>query len=187
MESNRMEASTSAVGRLAIDDIIIIIIILISQRFFPVGFAQSVGRVLEASRVSVAWIPVGICQGALEKTIQYITNRMAFGSKISSNQIIQGECVRKQNFYGYVECKHIESLLTLRRRSEKLVRMTANVCSMYLLVERMTQDFVAGKCGLPTISMVKAHNTKLGREVVALCRETVGGNGIVLDFGIASK
>merc|ERR1712008_448926 len=86
-------------------------------------------------------------------------NRKAFGSDISSNQIIQ----------------------------EKLVRMTANVCSMYLLVERMTQDFVAGKCALPAISMVKAHNTKLGREVVSLCRETVGGNGIVLDFGIASK
>ena len=67
------------------------------------------------------------------------------------------------------------------------MRMTAKVCSMYLLVERMTQDFVAGKCSLPAISMVKAYNTKLGREVVALCRETVGGNGIVLEYGIASK
>ena len=35
--------------------------------------------------------------------------------------------------------------------------------------------------------MAKAYNTKLGREVVALCRETLGGNGIVLDYGIASK
>lgn len=65
--------------------------------------------------------------------------------------------------------------------------MTAQVCSMYLLVERMTQDYIAGKCSLPAISMTKAYNTKLGREVVALCREIVGGNGIVLDFGIASK
>lgn len=72
-------------------------------------------------------------------------------------------------------------------RAEKLVRMTAHVCSMYLLAERMTQDFVAGKCSLPAISMVKAYTTKLGREVVALCREIVGGNGIVLDFGVASK
>jgi alkylation response protein AidB-like acyl-CoA dehydrogenase len=59
--------------------------------------------------------------------------------------------------------------------------------SMYLLVERVTKDFIAGKCTLPAISMAKAYNTKLGREVVALCRETLGGNGIVLDYGIASK
>ena len=70
---------------------------------------------------------------------------------------------------------------------EKLVRITAMVSSMYLLVERVTKDFVAGKCSLPAISMAKAYNTKLGREVAALCRETLGGNGIVLDYGIASK
>jgi glutaryl-CoA dehydrogenase len=27
----------------------------------------------------------------------------------------------------------------------------------------------------------------MGREVVATCREILGGNGIVLDYGIASK
>jgi alkylation response protein AidB-like acyl-CoA dehydrogenase len=59
--------------------------------------------------------------------------------------------------------------------------------SMYLLVERVTHDYVLGKCSVPAISMVKAHNSKLGREIVALCRETLGGNGIVLDHGIASK
>jgi acyl-CoA oxidase len=58
---------------------------------------------------------------------------------------------------------------------------------MYLLAERVTKDYSAGKCSLPAISMAKAYNTKLGRDVVALCRETLGGNGIVLDHGIASK
>lgn len=55
-----------------------------------VGFGESVARVLEASRVSVAWIPVGICQGALEKTIAYTTKRDAFGAMIASNQLMQG-------------------------------------------------------------------------------------------------
>lgn len=45
---------------------------------------------LEASRVSVAWIPVGICQGALEKTIRYVREREAFGAPIASNQLVQG-------------------------------------------------------------------------------------------------
>lgn len=61
------------------------------------------------------------------------------------------------------------------------------VSSMYLLVERVTKDYLEGKCALPAISMAKAYNSKIGREVVAICRETLGGNGIVLDYGIASK
>jgi alkylation response protein AidB-like acyl-CoA dehydrogenase len=60
--------------------------------FSIVGFGKSVGKVLEVSRVSVAWIPVGICQGALEKTIEYVGERKAFGAYLSSNQIIQGKC-----------------------------------------------------------------------------------------------
>ncbi len=67
------------------------------------------------------------------------------------------------------------------------MRATAMVSSMYLLVERVTKDFVDGRCSLPAISMTKAYNTKLGREVVAICRESLGGNGILLDYGIASK
>ena len=65
--------------------------------------------------------------------------------------------------------------------------MTSTVASMYLLIERVTQDFMAGKCNIAAISMAKAHNTRMGREVVSLCRELLGGNGIVLDYGIASK
>lgn len=34
-------------------------------------------------------------------------------------------------------------------------------------------------------SLVKAHNTLRGREVVALAREILGGNGIVSDFLVA--
>jgi alkylation response protein AidB-like acyl-CoA dehydrogenase len=124
-----------------------------------VGFGQSVGRVLEASRVSVGWIPVGICMGALEKTIDYVKKRDAFGAPISSYQLTQ----------------------------EKLVRATSTVASMYLLVERVTQEYQLGQCDIAAISMTKAHTTLAGRTVVALCREILGGNGIVLDFGVASK
>lgn len=55
-----------------------------------VGFGKAVARVLEASRVSVAWIPVGICQEALEKTLNYVTEREAFGAILGSNQLVQG-------------------------------------------------------------------------------------------------
>jgi len=61
------------------------------------------------------------------------------------------------------------------------------VASMYLLIERVTKDFINEKCSLAAISMAKAYNTRIGREIVAICREILGGNGIVLDYGIASK
>ncbi len=65
--------------------------------------------------------------------------------------------------------------------------MTSTVASMYLLIERVTEDFDAGRCDMAAISMTKAHNTRMGRTVVGLCREILGGNGIVLDYGVASK
>eukprot|EP00934_Nitzschia_sp_Nitz4_P007969 Nitzschia sp. Nitz4//scaffold52_size167869//103447//104168//NITZ4_002286-RA/size167869-processed-gene-0.136-mRNA-1//1//CDS//3329554065//7959//frame0 len=119
----------------------------------------SVGRVLESSRVSVSWFPVGICQGALDQVIPYVQQRLAFGAPLASNQLIQ----------------------------ERLVRATAMVSSMFLLVQRLTRDYMEGKASVAAVSMVKAYNTKLAREVLAICRETMGGNGIVLDFGLASK
>lgn len=65
--------------------------------------------------------------------------------------------------------------------------MVSTVASMYLLIERVTKDFMSRKCDIAAIAMTKAHNTRTGREVVGLCREILGGNGIVLDFGVASK
>jgi len=70
---------------------------------------------------------------------------------------------------------------------EKLVRATATVASMYLLVKHVTQQVSRGNAALPAISMTKAHNTRLGREVVAICRDVWGGNGLVLDYGMAAK
>lgn len=61
------------------------------------------------------------------------------------------------------------------------------VVSMYLLVERVTKDFMEGRCSLPATSMVKAFNSRVARDVIAICREALGGNGLVLDYGIASK
>eukprot|EP00593_Proboscia_inermis_P008819 CAMPEP_0171314058 /NCGR_PEP_ID=MMETSP0816-20121228/48220_1 /TAXON_ID=420281 /ORGANISM="Proboscia inermis, Strain CCAP1064/1" /LENGTH=196 /DNA_ID=CAMNT_0011802411 /DNA_START=121 /DNA_END=711 /DNA_ORIENTATION=+ len=124
-----------------------------------VGFSKSVGRVLESSRVSVAWMPVGISMGALSHTLEFVKKRTAFNAPLSANQLVQ----------------------------EKLSRMAAMTSSIYLLAERVTKDFVAGKCGLPAIAMAKAHNSFVGRQIVSLAREILGGNGIVLDFQIASK
>ena len=77
------------------------------------------GRVLEVSRISVAWIPVGICMGAFNKTIDYVKQREAFGASLASNQLIQGtkrkKDDRKQN---KEDSRHIylEDLFLLTKR-----------------------------------------------------------------------
>jgi alkylation response protein AidB-like acyl-CoA dehydrogenase len=38
---------------------------------------------------------------------------------------------------------------------------------------------------MPHVTMTKAWTTRTAREVVALARELLGGNGIVLDYGVA--
>ena len=132
-----------------------------------IGFSQSVGRVLEASRLSVAWIPVGICEGALQRTLNYLQERTAFGSPLTTNQLVQ----------------------------ERLVKATSMVASMHLLAERLTLQYHAttsttnhgNTIGIAQISMIKAYNSWLGRQVVSTCRELMGGNGLVLEYGLASK
>jgi len=57
---------------------------------YSVGFSNSVARVLERSRIYVAWLPVGISMGALEHAVKYVQSRVAFNAPLASNQLIQG-------------------------------------------------------------------------------------------------
>lgn len=131
----------------------------------------------------------------MEKTIQYIQEREAFGAPLSSYQLTQGTRKIRWLHRPMIVVTRIRDgmpsngifILVVMMYTEKLVRMTSTVACMYLLIERVTMDFDAGKCDIAAISMTKAHNTRMGRTVVGLCREILGGNGIVLDFGVASK
>ena len=38
---------------------------------------------------------------------------------------------------------------------------------------------------MPHVTMTKAWTTRTGRQVVALARELLGGNGVVVDYGVA--
>jgi len=60
----------------------------------------------------------------------------------------------------------------------------ANVQSALLLVWQCTNLLVEKKCTVGQVSMAKAACTKLVREAAALGRESIGGNGIVLDHGL---
>eukprot|EP01027_Heterolobosea_sp_BB2_P003222 GEZU01004885.1.p1 GENE.GEZU01004885.1~~GEZU01004885.1.p1 ORF type:complete len:446 (+),score=116.90 GEZU01004885.1:105-1442(+) len=122
-----------------------------------VDFRTGPARVLGISRIHASWLPVGIAMGAYESALQYAKTRRQFGVSLASNQLIQ----------------------------EKLVRVLATIQAMTMLVWRVSKMWEKGSITPGISSMVKAHNTLRGRECVAICREIVGGNGIVTDFGVA--
>ena len=49
------------------------------------------------------------------------------------------------------------------------------------LLARLSQQFDLGNATIGQIARAKALSTRLGREVCALARETLGGNGILLE------
>lgn len=120
------------------------------------SFADT-NKVLAISRIMVAWQPVGLAMGAYDATARYVAQRRQFGAPLASFQLVQ----------------------------EKLQRMQSTTQAMWLMAWRLTALHEAGKMTHEQASLVKAWNTARGREVVALGRELLGGNGILSDFLVA--
>lgn len=118
---------------------------------------RDISRVLLISRVGVAWEAVGHAMSAYEYALTYAKRREALGKSIAGFQMIQ----------------------------DKLVRMLAAVTSMQLVALRVSQLFAENKISEGQASLAKVHNATLAREVVALAREILGGNGILLDHHVA--
>ena len=120
------------------------------------GF-KDVARVLGMTRVGVAWIAVGCAAGAYERALAYAQRRTQFGRPLGSFQLIQ-------------------SMLT------KMVGKLASMQAFALQVSRLQN---AGKCEEHHSALAKQFCAAQCREVVALARESMGGNGILLDHSVA--
>ncbi|RMZ53518.1 hypothetical protein APUTEX25_003340 [Auxenochlorella protothecoides] len=120
------------------------------------SFADAAGM-LAMSRCMVAWQPVGLVTGVYDMVLRYTSQRRQFGAPLASFQLVQ----------------------------ERLARMQATIQAMYLMCHRLSQLYDAGRMSHEQASLVKAWTTARAREVVALGRECLGGNGIVADFLVA--
>jgi alkylation response protein AidB-like acyl-CoA dehydrogenase len=76
-------------------------------------------------------------------------------------------------------------LNSLAINQEKLMRMLATVQGMLLVAWRVTRLAEAGRATPGMTSLAKGSLTARGREVAALGRELLGGNGILHDFHCA--
>jgi glutaryl-CoA dehydrogenase len=114
-------------------------------------------RVLVTARCGTAWQAVGCAMGAYEHALRYTTERTQFGKPIAAFQLIQ----------------------------MKLVTMLGNVTAMIGLALRASQlqDQLGPKDELSALA--KQFCAAKCRETVALARESLGGNGILLEYHVA--
>lgn len=118
---------------------------------------KDVARVLATTRAGVAWSAIGHAQAAYEFALAYAKSRVQFGKPIAGFQLIQA----------------------------KLVEMLAELEAMKLLAWRLSTLGAAGKMTDGQAALVKMFNASKARRVVALARETMGGNGILIDRHVA--
>ncbi|MEO7060638.1 MAG: acyl-CoA dehydrogenase family protein, partial [Lapillicoccus sp.] len=120
------------------------------------SFADT-ANVLRITRGGVAWGAVGLAMGAYERALAYTLEREQFGRPLAGFQLVQ----------------------------DHLATMLSNVTLSLGMVVRLAQMQDAGIEEEEHAAMAKASAATLMRETVARAREVMGGNGIVLEHGVA--
>ena len=118
---------------------------------------RDTAAVLRQTRAEVAWAAVGTAMGAYEAAVKYAGERVQFGKTIGSHQLIQ----------------------------DLLVKCLGNITASLGMVVRVSEMLDRGEQRDEHSALAKAYTTARMRETVAWARETLGGNGIVLDYDVA--
>jgi glutaryl-CoA dehydrogenase len=128
-----------------------------ARRLQNIRSFRDVATVLRLTRCEVAWQAIGIAVGAYEAALAYAKDRQQFGKPIASHQLIQ----------------------------DLLVKCVGNITASIALCVRASQLQDQGEQHDQHSALAKAFATARMRETVANAREICGGNGIVLDKGVA--
>jgi glutaryl-CoA dehydrogenase len=118
---------------------------------------RDTASVLRLTRAEVAWAAVGVAAGAYEAALAYAKEREQFGRPIAKHQLVQ---------------RHLSNML-------------GNITASIAMCVRVSQMLDEGVQRDEHAALAKAYATARMREVVAWAREAMGGNGIVLDYGVA--
>ncbi|MET3636308.1 acyl-CoA dehydrogenase family protein [Curtobacterium oceanosedimentum] len=128
-----------------------------SRRLQRADSFRTTAAVLRLTRTEVAWQAIGIAIGAYEAALDYARERIQFGKPIAAHQMVQDLLVRS------------------------LMNITASIALCTQASAMQDQGVGADEHS----AMAKAFATAKMRETVGWCREVQGGNGIVLDKGVA--
>lgn len=116
-------------------------------------FGTGTNKILESSRLFVAWMIAGLATGAYEAALKYALERKQFGVQIAKYQLNQ----------------------------EKLSRMLAQCEMMVSHLILLSQKMTAEKATMGDVGRAKGMISRMAREVVGLAREVCGGNGILIE------
>ncbi len=117
---------------------------------------RDTAAVLRLTRAEVAWAAVGNSIGAYEGAVNYGAERVQFGKTIDGHQLIQ----------------------------EHYSKMLGNITSSIALCTRVSAMLDEGTQKDEHAALAKEFATSRMRETVAWARESMGGNGIVLDYDV---
>jgi len=112
--------------------------------------------ILTHSRYGVAWDGLGQALDCYETALAYASERRQFNRPLASFQLVQ----------------------------QKLVRMITEISLAQVLSIHIGRLKEAGQTEQAVISMLKMNNMSKAREIAALARELLGGNGILLDYRV---
>jgi glutaryl-CoA dehydrogenase len=125
----------------------------VENRLPGAGSFKDTGRVLAATRTACAWSALGHAIAAYETALTYAKRRHQFGRPLCSFQIVQ----------------------------DRLVRMLADVTAMQLYCLQIGRLAQRGQLTDTIAGLAKLNNTRKAREICALARDMLGGNGLLLE------
>jgi len=118
---------------------------------------KDTSRVLEATRLGVAWGAVGQATACYEAAVAYSQQRVQFGKPLAKHQMVQ----------------------------ERLTQMLSTLTQLQLTAAGMTRQEAAGTLTGPQASLAKYTCTRGARQIASTARDLLGGNGILLKNRVA--
>jgi glutaryl-CoA dehydrogenase len=120
------------------------------------SFADT-SRLLSTTRSSVAWQALGHATACYELALAHVGRREQFGAPLAAFQLVQ----------------------------ERLARMLAEIATAQMTCLRIGRLADEGRLTVPMASLAKMHCAAAARRVAATARELMGGQGILLEAGVA--
>jgi len=139
-------------------DLVLDDVVVPEERRLPgIRSFRDVATVLRLTRCDVAWAAIGIAVGAYEAALAYALQREQFGKPIAAHQLVQ----------------------------DLLARCLGNITASIALCLQASTLQDEGVQRDEHSALAKSFATSRMRETVAWAREILGGNGIVLEHGVA--
>lgn len=118
---------------------------------------KDTARVLQATRLGVAWSALGQATAVYETSVHYAKQRVQFGRPLAASQVVQN----------------------------RLAEMLSQLTTLQTLLMSLTRAEERGELSGPGASLGKYTATRTARDMARNARDLLGGNGILVEHRVA--